>query len=173
MDALRQSILRAQMAKPLRGGTPLNRNQKTSDARTSEMIVITARFSALDKKLDTVIDMLTGPREGCAALFPADIRRVVTDFFGVTEDDLDHYGRSGRTPRIRQIAFHLCRKHTTQSLPELGRAFQRDHSTILHGARRIEALRKTDAVLHSDLSEIEARLADVLARRRGLKSSES
>src|SRR5262245_27496286 len=173
MDALRQAIRRAQMVTPLTGGTQPSRIQKTSDARISEMIAIAARFSALDKKLDTVIDMLTAPREGCGALLPADIRRVVTDFFGVTDEDLDHHGRAGGIPRIRQIAFYLCRKHTTQSLPEIGRSFHRDHSTILHGARKIGALRKIDAAVHSDLSKLEARLADILARRRGLISSEA
>jgi chromosomal replication initiator protein len=95
----------------------------------------------------------------------------VTGFFGVIDEDIDHHGRSGRIARIRQIAFYLCRKHTTQSLPEIGRAFHRDHTTISHGVRRIGALRKTDAALHSELSQLEARLADVLAHRRGLISS--
>jgi chromosomal replication initiator protein len=171
MDALRHSVLRAQMAKPLPGGTPPNRSQRTSDARISEMMAIAARVSALDKKLDTVIDMLTGPRGDGGALLMADIRRVVTDFFNVTEEDLDHHGRSGLLPRVRQIAFYLCRKHTTKSLPEIARAFHRDHSTVSHGARKIGALRKDDPELHSDLSKLEARLADMLARRRGLISS--
>jgi chromosomal replication initiation ATPase DnaA len=171
MDALRQSVLRAQMAKPLPGGTPPNRSQKAADTRIAEMIAIAARFSTLDKKLDTVIDMLTGASGGCGALLPADIRRVVTDFFNVTDEELDHHGRSGRIPRIRQIAFYLCRKHTMLSLPEIGRAFHRDHSTISHGERRIGALRKIDAALHSDLLKLEARLADVLAHRRRLISS--
>lgn len=169
MDALRQSVLRAQMAKPLPGGTQHNRSHKTSDTRVPEMTAIAARFSALDKKLDTVIDMLTGPREGRGGLLPADIRRVVTDFFDVTEEDLDQRGRSGRIPHIRQIAFYLCRMHTAHSLPQIARSFHRDHSTILHGVRRIRALRKTHAELDDNLSTLEAQLAEALARRCGLK----
>lgn len=168
MDALRQSILRAQMAKPLPGGTHPSRSQRVSDPRLSEMIAIAARCSALDKKLDTVIDMLTGPREGCGALLPADIRREVADFFGVTDADIDDHGRSGHLPRVRQIAFYLCRKHTTRSLSEIGSAFHRDHSTISHGASKIGVLRKTDAALHSDLSKL---LLNVLGRRRGFITS--
>ena len=169
MDALRQSVLRAQMAKPLPGGAQPNKGQKNSDTRPSEAIAIAARFSALDKKLDTVIDMLTGSRAGGGALLPSDIRRVVMDFFHVTEEDLDQRGRSGRIPLIRQIAFYLCRMHTTRSLPQIARAFHRDHSTILHGARRIGALRETDAELHRDLLKLEEQLAEALARRCGLK----
>jgi chromosomal replication initiator protein len=157
------------MAKPLPGGAQPNRSQKTSDSRMSEMIAIAARFSALDKKLDIVIDMLTGPRAGGGALLPADIRRVVMDFFHVTEEDLDQRGRSGRIPLIRQIAFYLCRMHTTHSATQIARAFHRDHSTILHGARRVGALRESDAELDRDLLKLEAELAEALARRCGLK----
>ena len=67
--------------------------------------------------------------------------------------------------RIRQIAFYLCRTHTTRSLPEIGRAFDRDHTTVLHGVRRVASLRETDAALDRDLSKLEAQLADLIERR--------
>ena len=35
----------------------------------------------------------------------------------------------------------LCRKFTSRSLPEIGRAFGgRDHTTVLHAVRKIDAL---------------------------------
>lgn len=168
MDVLRQSMMRAQLAKPLPNATQPARTQRTPDARVSEMAAIAARCSALDKKLDTLIEMLMGPpgdRAPSHRLLPADIRRVVTTFFNVTDQELDRRDRRGGIARIRQIAFYLCRTRTAQSLPEIGRAFHRDHTTILHGVKRIGAWRKTDAALHDDLSKLEARLADLLARR--------
>ncbi len=173
MDALRQSMMRAQLAKPLPNATQTHgmqpaRTQKTPDARVSEMAAIAARCTALDKKLDALIEMLIGPagdRAPSHRLLPVDIRRVVTTFFDVTDQELDSRDRSGGIARIRQIAFYLCRTRTAQSLPEIGRAFHRDHTTILHGVRRIAVSRKTDAVLHDDLSKLEARLVDLLARR--------
>ena len=97
MDALRQSMMRAQLAKPLPNATQTHgmqpaRTQKTADARVSEMAAIAARCTALDKKLDTLIEMLIGPagdRAPSHRLLPADVRRVVTTFFDVTEQDLD------------------------------------------------------------------------------------
>lgn len=169
MDALKQSVLRAQMAKPLLGPAQPGRAQGSSDARGAvEMAVIDARFSALDKKLDTLIHMLKPPprRSGASpCLAVADIRRVVTAFFGVADEDLDLRKRSARTARIRQIAFYLSRTHTTLSFPEIGKAFHRDHTTILHGVRRISALRRADAALEQDLSRLEAQLVNLLARR--------
>ena len=37
----------------------------------------------------------------------------------------------------RQIAMHLCRLYTQRTLPELGRLFHRDHSTIIHANRKV------------------------------------
>jgi chromosomal replication initiation ATPase DnaA len=163
MDAFRHSMLRAQMGKPLPGGTQ-NRSQKVAVDRSFDMVAIGARFTALDKKLDTLIHMLKGPGKN-HHLLPADVRHVVTHFFGVSEDDLDRGGRARDIARIRQIAFYLCRKRTARSLTEIGRAFGRDHTTIRHGVRRIGALRKTDAALDNDLRQLETRLVEILARR--------
>ena len=168
MDALRQSILRAQLAKPLSGGTPAGGAPKFPAARGQDLAAIDARFSALDRKLDTLIHMLEGPGRNRVAshqLFPADVRRVVALFFDVTDEDLDRRARRGSSARIRQIAYYLCRTHTARSFAEIGQVFHRDHATILHGVQRIGALRKTDAALDDDLSKLEARLADMLARR--------
>ena len=113
MDAFRQSMLRAQMGKPLPGGMQ-GRSPKAAD-RASDMVAIGARFAALDRKLDTLIKMLKGPGTN-HHLLPADVRHVVALFFGVSEEDIDRHGRAEDIARIRQIAFYLCRKRTPRSL---------------------------------------------------------
>jgi hypothetical protein len=179
MDALRQSILRAQLSKPIGRATRAAMQsaqpraaQSAGASHTHDMATIEARFSALDRKLDALIDMLAGSGDGgdgVRQLLVPDIRQAVTSYFGVSEAEIDRVGRSPRIVRIRQIAIYPCRIHTTRSLPELGRLFgHRHHSTILHGARRIAARRKTDAALDRDLSQLEARLADIEARRSEL-----
>lgn len=45
--------------------------------------------------------------------------------------------RSPEIVRARHVLFYLCRKFTTRSAAELGRHFDRDHSTVLDGVRRI------------------------------------
>jgi chromosomal replication initiator protein len=43
--------------------------------------------------------------------------------------------------RPRQVAMYLAKQMTTRSLPEIGRRFGgRDHTTIMHGVRKIEEL---------------------------------
>jgi hypothetical protein len=168
MDALRQSILRAQLAKPLPGRAQSGGSEKPPATPISEMSSIEARVSVLDKKLDTLIHMLNGPvrkQKASPCLLPAEVRRAVTLFFDVTNDDLDRRTRCVRMARIRQIAFYLCRTHTRRSLPEIGRAFDRDHTTILHGVRRVASLRETDAALDRELLKLEAQLADLIEQR--------
>src|SRR5262245_9154050 len=167
MDALKQSVLRAQMAKPL--PAPVQPGRAQSNTRGAvEMAVIDARFSALDNKLDVLIHMLKPPRKRpgtspCLAV--TDIRRVVTAFFDITDEELDRHKRSRRIARIRQIAFYLSRTHTTLSFTEIGKAFHRDHTTIVHGVHAISALRKVDTAVEQELSRLEAQLVDLLARR--------
>ncbi len=53
---------------------------------------------------------------------------------------------SGRCIRDR------CKRLTSRSLPEIGRKFgKRDHTTIMHGVRKIDELRQSDSQIADDL----------------------
>jgi chromosomal replication initiation ATPase DnaA len=162
MDALKQAALRLQLAKPLAAGIP----SKSAPAVVAEL---DARFSALDRKLDTLIQMLQSPDGEPGPpqyLLTTDVRRALTQHFNVTEQEIDRAGGNTKITRIRQIGYHLCRMYTTRSLTEIGRIFGgREHTTVHYGVRKIGKARKADAALNEDLLALEARLADLLARR--------
>jgi chromosomal replication initiator protein len=47
---------------------------------------------------------------------------------------------------------YLSKTLTTRSLPEIGRRFGgRDHTTVMHGVRRIEELKGKDSQIAEDL----------------------
>ena len=47
---------------------------------------------------------------------------------------------------------YLCKQLTTRSLPEIGRHFGgRDHTTVMHGVKRIEDLMRSDAQIAEDV----------------------
>ena len=47
---------------------------------------------------------------------------------------------------------YLCKQLTSRSLPEIGRRFGgRDHTTVMHGVKRIEELRNSDGQIAEDL----------------------
>lgn len=75
--------------------------------------------------------------------------------FNVAAADILGPSRKPDLVMARQAAMYLCRKKLGLSFPELGKAFRRDHSTVIHGIRKIGELAKRDKVLHNLLSEIE------------------
>ncbi len=80
---------------------------------------------------------------------------AVCDYFGVPVARLISGQRAADVARPRQIAFYLARELTHQSLMMIARKMQRDHTTVLHGARKIEALLRKDAALAQDVAALE------------------
>jgi len=93
----------------------------------------------------------------------SDILEAVSDHFGVRLPDLVGRKRSRSISRPRQIAMYLARKLTPLSLEEIGVHFGgRDHSTVLHAERVIDANR----LKHQETADALAHLtAQLLARR--------
>lgn len=72
------------------------------------------------------------------------IQKQVCAHFMIKDSDLKSNRRDRNIARPRQIAMYLAKHLTSRSLPEIGAAFGRDHSTIIHAIRTIEDLMKTD-----------------------------
>jgi chromosomal replication initiator protein len=86
------------------------------------------------------------------------IQKCVADHYGLQQADLLSERRARAVARPRQAAMWIAKQITTRSLPDIGRRFGgRDHTTVLHAVRRIEALKVDDATLARDL--------DVLLRK--------
>jgi len=79
------------------------------------------------------------------------IQKTVADYFKIRVGDLLSKKRSRSIARPRQFAMALAKELTNHSLPEIGDAFGgRDHTTVLHGCRRIASLRETDKRIDDD-----------------------
>jgi chromosomal replication initiator protein len=79
------------------------------------------------------------------------IQKTVAEYFKIRVADLLSKRRSRSIARPRQIAMALAKELTNHSLPEIGDAFGgRDHTTVLHGCRRIAALRETENRVDED-----------------------
>ena len=57
----------------------------------------------------------------------------------------------GYVIRPRHIAMYLSRELTTKSLPQIARAFNRDHTTVMTAVRKIERLRAQDPELDTQV----------------------
>ena len=79
------------------------------------------------------------------------IQKTVADYFKIRVADLLSKRRSRSIARPRQLAMALAKELTSHSLPEIGDAFGgRDHTTVLHGCRRIAELREMDKRVDDD-----------------------
>jgi chromosomal replication initiator protein len=64
-------------------------------------------------------------------------RNFIAGQFKVTINDLCSKSRKKAVAFPRQISMYLARKYTKQPLADIGRAFNRDHSTVVHSVRVI------------------------------------
>lgn len=80
------------------------------------------------------------------------IQKTVADYFKIKVGDLFSKKRTRVIVRPRQVAMWLCKEVTPHSYPMIGEAFGgRDHTTVIHAVRTIEALRGKDSELNHDL----------------------
>ena len=88
-----------------------------------------------------------------------EIQKAVAEHYGMRQADLLSERRNRAIARPRQAAMWLAKHLTTRSLPDIGRRFGgRDHTTVLHAVRRIEALRADDPQLARDLEVLTRKL---------------
>ncbi|MTH57974.1 chromosomal replication initiator protein DnaA [Paracoccus litorisediminis] len=81
-----------------------------------------------------------------------EIQRKVAEHYNIRLSDMIGPKRVRTVARPRQIAMYLAKQMTSRSLPEIGRRFGgRDHTTIMHGVRKIEELRSADRSLAEDI----------------------
>ncbi len=170
---LRQGILERKLAILARqGGFP-------AQARPEVLQFLAERFSDSVRELEGALNTLVarvGPKLAQLTLDEAQsilrphlsaperkvtvdhIQKAVAEHFGLTQADLLSERRARSVARPRQAAMWIAKQITTRSLPDIGRRFGgRDHTTVLHAVRRIEALKAEDATLARDL--------DVLLRK--------
>ena len=82
-----------------------------------------------------------------------DIQRKVAEHYNIRLADMIGPKRSRNVARPRQIAMYLSKQLTSRSLPDIGRRFGgRDHTTIMHGVRKIEELSVEDHGLAEDIA---------------------
>ncbi len=81
-----------------------------------------------------------------------EIQRQVSDHYNIRLSDMIGPKRLRIYVRPRQVAMYLCKQMTSRSLPEIGRRFgRRDHTTVMHGVRKIEELKVQDGQIAEDL----------------------
>ncbi len=101
--------------------------------------------------------------EGNALPTPSLIISQVCKFYSIDEPVLRGTLKNKGTAEARQIAMYLIRQMTNLSLPDIGREFNRDHSTVLHSIRKVEvALKNGNTTLQDNVRDITANINSCL-----------
>ena len=100
-------------------------------------------------------DMYKGKAETLPT--PSLIIGEVCRFYSIEEETLRGTLKNKSTAEARQVAMYLIRKMTNLSLPDIGREFGRDHSTVIH------ALNKVEKLLQDSTSGIQDNIRDITA----------
>ncbi len=110
---------------------------------------LVGREITLELTQDCLADIL---RASDRKITVEEIQRKVSDHYNIRLSDLVGPKRLRSYARPRQIAMYLAKTLTNRSLPEIGRRFGgRDHTTVMHGVKRIEELKATDSQIAYDL----------------------
>lgn len=110
---------------------------------------LVGREITLDLTQDCLADIL---RASDRKITIEEIQRKVAEHYNIRLSDMIGPKRVRTIARPRQIAMYLAKQLTSRSLPDIGRRFGgRDHTTIMHGVRKIEELMTADSQLADDL----------------------
>ncbi len=90
---------------------------------------------------------------------PQLISEVVAEHFGITVDQIISKSRSNDISKPRQIAMYLCKNMTDDSLDSIGQLLGgRDHSTIIHGIKKVTEEMDIDDSLRQTVETIRKKI---------------
>jgi chromosomal replication initiator protein len=107
----------------------------------SALIAVRAKACLLGGHVDLdlvreVVASIVGVNQVLSA---ATIGELVSGQFKVSLEDLRSRSRKRAIAFPRQVAMYLARKYTGESLVDIGKAFNRDHSTVLHAIKTVSS----------------------------------
>ena len=79
------------------------------------------------------------------------IQEAVAHYYSLSLEDLLSGKRERKFSRPRQVAMYLAAELTGQPGTEIGRRFNRDHTTVIHARRQIAKLLRSEPMLAHDV----------------------
>lgn len=108
------------------------------------------------KLLEQVVSSIVGlPCHLTAAM----IKEFVSKQYKLSCSELQSRSRKKALTFPRQVAMYLCRKHTESSLADIGKEFNRDHSTVLHAVKVITGLSNRDIAVEEQVNLLSRKIS--------------
>lgn len=87
------------------------------------------------------------------------ILETVSGHFNVKIEEIKSKKRNKPITNARQVYMYLTREILNESLLNIGKSIDRDHSTVIHGIEKIEELIKTDKKFEATILSLKEKLA--------------
>jgi len=101
-----------------------------------------------EKLIEEVVRFLTGSSRELTARA---ISELVGAQFRVSLEEMRSKSRKRAIAFPRQVAMYLSRKHTEETLADIGNLFKRDHSTVMHSIKVVSGLQRRDNAVSAQL----------------------
>ncbi|MEN8198776.1 MAG: chromosomal replication initiator protein DnaA [Thermodesulfobacteriota bacterium] len=140
-------------------------NQIHGDVRRIEstLLALNARAGLnggrvdMDMVREVVADVIGLPKDLTTAL----IAEMISREYRVSYKDLQSRSRKKAITFPRQVAMYLGRKHTEESLADIGKTFKRNHATVLHAVKVVSELCRRDTSVQRQVELLDKKMADL------------
>ncbi len=129
----------------------------------SALLSLNAKASLVGGVVDMgmVRDVVTETVGLPANITTALIGELISREFGVSYRDLQSRSRKRIIAFPRQVAMYLGRKHTEESLGDIGKVFNRNHATVLHSVKVVSELCRRDTSVQRQVEILDRKMADL------------
>lgn len=115
--------------------------QQDNQIKTKIFYITSSNWRGLRSKNETPPELLEAHFPWVRFNYLDNIIREVESEYGISYNDLKGAKRSLKTAHARHVVFYVAKETTGLSFPEIGRRMGgKDHTTILHGHRRVSKI---------------------------------
>jgi len=112
-------------------------------------------------EMETVRDVVAETVGMPSNLTTALIGEIISREFNVSYKDLQSRSRKKIITFPRQVAMYLGRKHTEESLDQIGKIFNRNHATVLYAVKVVSELCRCDTSVRRQVEILDQKMADI------------
>lgn len=96
---------------------------------------------------------------------PKNVQTILTtvcEHFFISESEVLSKNRKGEIVRVRHLVMYFCLTHLQMTQIQVGRYFDRDHSSVVHAKKAIEGFNSYDSAFKRKFNKIDSIVANRL-----------
>ena len=135
-----------------------SKNVRELEGALNRLIFYTITMKKMTKiDLETVVESvkpMINTKSGIKEINEEKVIQVVANYYNLTDSQIKSKSRISQIALARQIAMYLCRSICGTSYAQIGKLFNRDHSTVMTAVEKVGNMLKTDQQLSTAIQEI-------------------